>query len=465
MNTYVEHFHKKVMEDERINSLFGEIDTKRFLTAAFAPNISEIYKEKEPTVIQFNALIENLVATLKEQGIDLKDIDEVCKIALSFSSLIVVNEEAKAEIDDEKVKMGPKRYPIFSQNLLFKKPDYGALKRLEGTWVNFKQDHMTVFGLVTICVPSPGTNTETFPPVFNFECHNYTEKLTFKPYKHVIRNQGGFNEQLVGGMKYNSAVVNEHGLPIHNETGMYLWLGDMYANPATSASLRTDNGSAQMNVGEGGPNFVPFHTICRIGAIGHGNSLNLLGTALGPHVGKPNWPESFAACAETEHEHIAISKSMGWGQGNVSNIDLDKDQPRWVFDNLDDYPEAFVRRVFQHTLYPYSVRPDLRLRDSIKAQKIVNHCYMELSSDNTNGEGGFKGAISNQPFVAKFCNTKKMNMRLWIEQVEAESGEIIDQLQYEQVVFFEFMSNATGATVIWPHIMVNTLRRENEVNI
>ncbi len=39
----------------------------------------------------------------------------------------------------------------------------------------------------------------------------------------------------------------------------------------------------------------------------------------------------------------------------------------------------------------------------------------------------------------------------------------MDQLQYEQIVDFEFMFGSSGGTTQWPHIEVNTLRREEDI--
>lgn len=113
-----------------------------------------------------------------------------------------------------------------------------------------------------------------------------------------------------------------------------------------------------------------------------------------------------------------------------------------------------------HPLYPYSVRPDLRLRDSIKGETIKNHVLIELSSKNKTGA---QGGILNVPFVNRFVSTVEMNMRMWIETV-VENGKEILQLQYEQIIFFEFDFGDDGGTTSWPHIQVNTLRKLEDVS-
>jgi hypothetical protein len=62
-----------------------------------------------------------------------------------------------------------------------------------------------------------------------------------------------------------------------------------------------------------------------------------------------------------------------------------------------------------------------------------------------------------------------MRHRTWLEEIELDekdhNGEnkVIQQLQYEQIVDFEFMFGASGETTLWPHIQVNTLRRLEDI--
>jgi hypothetical protein len=51
---------------------------------------------------------------------------------------------------------------------------------------------------------------------------------------------------------------------------------------------------------------------------------------------------------------------------------------------------------------------------------------------------------------------------MWIETVVEDEKEIL-QLQYEQVIFFEFAFGDDGGTTSWPHIQVNTLRKIEDV--
>ena len=60
-----------------------------------------------------------------------------------------------------------------------------------------------------------------------------------------------------------------------------------------------------------------------------------------------------------------------------------------------------------------------------------------------------------------------MRYRMWLEtiEIEDENGNTkeIEQLQYEQIVDFEFMFGSNGETTLWPHIQVNTLRRLEDI--
>jgi hypothetical protein len=66
--------------------------------------------------------------------------------------------------------------------------------------------------------------------------------------------------------------------------------------------------------------------------------------------------------------------------------------------------------------------------------------------------------------IERYCRVTRFRFRMWLEEIfDEESGKVIDQLQYEQIVDFEFMFGADGGTTQWPHIQVNTLRREKDI--
>jgi hypothetical protein len=100
----------------------------------------------------------------------------------------------------------------------------------------------------------------------------------------------------------------------------------------------------------------------------------------------------------------------------------------------------------------------LRLRDVIKDQRIKKYTLIQLSSKHN---GGPQGGILNTPFVSTFANVTEMNLNLWIQTVIDSDGCEVLQLQYEQVLFFEFMFGSNGQVTRWPHIQVNTLRKKS----
>lgn len=93
----VDIFYRKVLTDDRISHFFDSVDMdsqhvkqKAFLTMAFGgPNsytgqdMRNAHKHMKLTEEHFNAVAENLVATLKELGVGEEDINAVVTIALS----------------------------------------------------------------------------------------------------------------------------------------------------------------------------------------------------------------------------------------------------------------------------------------------------------------------------------------------------------------------------------------------
>jgi len=97
VNAAVDIFYTKVLADERINEFFSTVDMKRqrakqkaFLTLAFGgPNnytgkdMREAHKHMNLNEGHFNAVAENLVATLQELNVSQAQIDEVVAVCLS----------------------------------------------------------------------------------------------------------------------------------------------------------------------------------------------------------------------------------------------------------------------------------------------------------------------------------------------------------------------------------------------
>ena len=97
VNAAVDIFYRKVLADDRISHFFDTVDMeaqhqkqKAFLTMAFGgPNdytgkdMREAHKHMKLTEEHFNAVAENLVATLKELNVSEEDINSIVEIALS----------------------------------------------------------------------------------------------------------------------------------------------------------------------------------------------------------------------------------------------------------------------------------------------------------------------------------------------------------------------------------------------
>jgi hypothetical protein len=358
----------------------------------------------------------------------------------------------------------PTVHPKFTENVLHEPADHGSLKLLEGTWVSTEK---TGFGIHTTIMPTPGTTFTQDPGKFTFLCENYTEEMSFKIIKDVVRNRAGCNEQMVAAIMYEQSVKNEEGVGIHEENGMYLNLGNIYKHPSTEESTTRDRTLPEVQAGLSGPDFIPKYKIARQGTIPHGQSIMLLGQAE-EKAGKPEFPTGTDLW---DVDHLATSTSMaamGIHDEGADFINLDKPAPEWVTDGSESAPSGggarhYNQRLLGHKLYPYSVRPDMRLRDAIKDQKIDGYTYFELSSEYDNDDGnGLQEGIKNIPLVEMNTPVKKMILRMWIENVVLESGEIVQQLQYEQHMGFVF-GIFGGNPIVWPHIQVNTLRRKEDV--
>ncbi|MCV6638408.1 peroxidase, FMP-type [Candidatus Albibeggiatoa sp. nov. NOAA] len=345
-----------------------------------------------------------------------------------------------------------KRPPKYTPNALTEPANYGVLKQLEGVWVNHNPtNNKTGWGLHTTCMPSPGTNSEMIPGKFHFLCENYTEELTFTLVPDRVRNRGGTNEQFCDAVKYSQSIKDLKGKRLHEENGMYLWLNTIYNHPADEESVATDLGKPELCSRDGshGPDFKPFYSVSRSGTIPHGSTIQLIGHDDPKENGKPHFPHGVQAW---DFDHLAISPSMGCAgtcqDNNPMYIDLDKPNPPIL--------EQYTKRILTHELYPYSVRPDLRLRDAIKDQNIIDYVFIHMA---TIQDGGAQGGIINTPFVQKFTPVTEMQFRMWIETV-IEDGKKIFQLQYEQIQYFEFHFGSNGETTRWPHIQINTLRKK-----
>lgn len=96
----VDLFYRKVLSDERISHFFDSVDMDRqrakqkaFLTMAFGgphkysgKDMRAAHAKMHLTEEHFNAVVENLAATLEELGVGEAEIGEVATIALSVKN-------------------------------------------------------------------------------------------------------------------------------------------------------------------------------------------------------------------------------------------------------------------------------------------------------------------------------------------------------------------------------------------
>lgn len=367
-----------------------------------------------------------------------------------------------------------------------KEAQFGILSKLHGTWVNWKGGPT---GLHTTPMPSPGTSSETVFGVFHFKSQEYREQLKFTQVNAPVRNRAGSNEQFNGAVKYETAIIDNENLLQHFEDGMYLWLGDnkmpwspdgpyqnprsMFKHTSDEKSVKIDGAEPVMGPGQLGPQFVAPHTISRSGVIPHGTTIHLTG-----NITKSNVEGQAPHIADLwESQYLAVSPTMGI---NIQQdlISGSRVKPKWTKlsreEQAPDAPpefrgvnsgRAYIQKIFNYDKYgakfPFTVQPNLKLIDANEGLRFKKYDLIELDSRH---DTGIQGGTINNAMIERYCRVVRMRLRMWLEEIyDEESGKVIDQLQYEQIVDFEFMFGSSGGTTQWPHIQVNTLRREKDI--
>jgi hypothetical protein len=361
---------------------------------------------------------------------------------------------------------------------------FGVLSKLHGTWVNWEGGPT---GLHTTPMPSPGTSSETIFGVFHFKSQVYTEQLKFTQVNAPVRNRAGSNEQFNAAVKYETAIIDDKQDLQHFEDGMYLWLGDnkmpwqdddptqhpptMFKHASDKESVETDGAEPVLGPGELGPQFVPPYQISRSGVIPHGTTIHLTGNIAesgteAPHIADL-WEQQYLAVSPTmgidpETDLIAGSrKKPDWTKlpreaqnphGGIGNTGVNSG--RAYFEKIFNYDDFGAK-------FPYTVQPNLKLTDANDGLEFKKYDMISLDSFHNTG---VQGGTINNVMVDRYCKVVRMRYRMWIEEVvDEEFGGLIEQLQYEQIVDFEFMFGSTGGTTLWPHIQVNTLRRLKDI--
>ena len=116
---------------------------------------------------------------------------------------------------------------------------------------------------------------------------------------------------------------------------------------------------------------------------------------------------------------------------------------------------AYFQHIFNYNQFgaqfSYTVQPNLKLSEANKGLKFRKFAKIELESQHDTGEQG--GKINNV-MIQRYCRVARMRHRMWLEKVELDEFDrngypkVIQQLQYEQIVDFEFMFGASGETTL-----------------
>ena len=102
-------------------------------------------------------------------------------------------------------------------------------------------------------------------------------------------------------------------------------------------------------------------------------------------------------------------------------------------------------------------KPNKVLQEAIAGQDVVQTITLSVSTQNG-------GGTVNIPFVDQHANATQFTCTYWIETIkDASTGDEIQQLQYSQQTNIEFLQSfggPEGQLIMWPHVNVNTLRKQ-----
>lgn len=101
--------------------------------------------------------------------------------------------------------------------------------------------------------------------------------------------------------------------------------------------------------------------------------------------------------------------------------------------------------------------PNMVLQEAIAGLDVVQTITLDVSTQDG-------GGIVNIPFVDQHANATQFTCTYWIETVkDPNTGEDVQQLQYSQQTNIEFLpafGGSPGQLIMWPHVNVNTLRKQ-----
>jgi len=301
----------------------------------------------------------------------------------------------------------------------------------------------------------------------------------------------------------------------------------LYSRKTTEADVKNDFLFPTLGAGSQGPQFIPPFSISRQGSIPHGNAIQLFGsqpsnphnpkhldTPIRPYKDIPGAPEIYPGadkgCARTQDapqdvlwdaDSVAFHHSMGYTAKQLNDVTAkqlgdpegrpsSRVKPAFAA-KLANYPdgmnpnsgEAYMGRIFngaqkltqpqpdgkvgEDPLFPYCVQPNVKLVEAnlkliADGFEIISHDQFTL---NTVIPQGLQGGSLNNHGTERYCKVHDMKVTMWISKVKNKAtGKIYQQLQYEQVMHFQFGFGVNGAHTLWPHIQCNTLRRKSDLD-
>ncbi|ASU32338.1 heme-binding protein [Mucilaginibacter xinganensis] len=252
-----------------------------------------------------------------------------------------------------------------------------------------------------IAVPSQNHGTAGFTLLVQ----NYSETITFTAIGAPVPNRGGATEQFITGLTYELTVTDNttQGI-LHIENGMWLNMADVQIQPDGPVKAAAP---------------MPF-TIARMASIPHGDVVMALGNA--------------------------TTTSGGFSIPDINALPVELGRPDLGY--LDPY------KIIQQFPQFSARNPNLMLQKAIQNQKIGNVTTIQVDTNNQGGN------ISNIPFIHEHVNASRFFSTFWIEDVSM-NGVNFKQLQYSQQADLDFLPkfHAPGL-IMWPHVNVNTLRKQ-----
>jgi hypothetical protein len=239
------------------------------------------------------------------------------------------------------------------------------------------------------------------PENFRVIAQPYVEVLAIEPIGSPVPNRGSKDpDMFINGLMYQTRIceLDTHE-PLHLENGMWLNLGDSEQQP-----------------------------IVRQASIPHGDVFLALGTATTTE-GPPTIPD-----LPGEPPTTGPKPRMGYLEGEYGTV-----------------PRGKVPPGFDPTNANATIQKDIEGIDIARTTEL---------SVSTEGAGG----IVNIPFVDRNAIATQFTCTYWLETIAGPAGEEVVQLQYSQqtnIEFFQQFGNPDpDQLIMWPHISVNTLRKQ-----